>query len=596
MAREMRPNDAYIEFASNFERSIQSSIFTEPKVKVYPLQTGGGKSYYQDREMPLKLKEAFLDMKYIFRLSPTREVAHDGTFLEVHELSKKGKTNFSYVTDPPSTSILDAFGKMPDTVLCISCTHTYFTTHFERLLKYAKHSVLVIEEAHQFIGAADPGRDSYVVNFGYSSEYTAETWQRIALWRDENPRIIGFTATPTAHHKGHTSLSDQFRVCGKLASKKVILPSQAWMNKPHPYSFTKYQGQSSVEPAIHQSIDLLFEREQKLTDLKYYTFDMDNDTYEKLQYLKTEMSMKTEEETFKNIIKESHKSQFGDKLPFLSDNFRSDKDGQINTKLTALYVCGDSRGVWGCSIDEVRETIAKYLVNDCGYQESNKMIATMVEDSSGGNTIWTLDGYPAEKHVENSVLMSRLHDEYDPLRFLLVINRGRSGINVHNLTAGVICRIRDPKEVRTPIPIQIFGRMVRLNPGTGDIVRKEYINNLDNYLKYYSQDYNVDIETVIETIKISNVFDIWHPTNGKAKRTWEESLIEFQNDYVNTTKEGFEYIHEITDIKPKTSFTPINLEVEVECPCDGTKFMVNVNKNVEDWRGNGTLDAFFNMV
>ena len=73
-------------------------------------------------------------------------------------------------------------------------------------------------------------------------------------------------------------------------------------------------------------------------------------------------------------------------------------------------------------------------------------------------------------------------------------------------------------------------------------------------------------------------------------------MIEFQNDYVNTTKEGFEYIHEITDIKPKTSFTPINLEVEVECPCDGTKFMVNVNKNVEDWRGNGTLDAFFNMV
>ena len=589
MAREMRPNDAHAEFASYFEESIGSSIFLEPRVKVFPLQTGGGKSYYQDKEMPLKLKKAFPEMKYIFRLSPTREVAYDGTFVDVSDLS--GEYNFGYVPDPPSTGILDAFGKMPNTVLCISCTHTYFTTNFERLLKYAKESVLVVEETHQFIGAADPGSESYVINFGYTGEYTAETWQRIAKWRDINPRIIGFTATPTEHHKGHTLLSDQFILCGKLADKKVILPSQAWMNTPHPYSFTKYQGQSSVEPAIHQSIDLLFEREQKLIDLKYYTLDMDDDTYEKLQSLKKDFSVQTDEQVIKKIIEDEYKKEFGNELPLLSDDFRTDKDGQINTKLTALYICGDSRGVWGCSIDEVRETIANYLINDCGYQDSDKMIATMVEDNSGGNTVWTLDGYAAEKHVENSLLMQRLHDEYDPLRFLLVINRGRSGINVHNLTAGVICRIRDPKEVKTPIPIQIFGRMVRLNAGTGDIIRKKYANNLDNYLKYYSEDYKVDIETVIETIKTSNVFDIWHPTNGKAKRTWEESLVEFQRDYVNTSQEGFDYLHEFTGIeKPQcNSHVLVNDEIPLNCPYCGS----SIEEKITVWASSGTLDRFF---
>ena len=588
MTREMRPNDAYAKFASNFEESIGSAIFLEPKVKVFPLQTGGGKSYYQDKEMPLELKEAFPEMKYIFRLSPTREVAYDGTFVDVSDLS--GKYNFGYVPDPPSTGILDAFGKMPNTVLCITCTHSYFITNFERLLKYAPESVLVIEEAHQFVGCADSGSESYVINFGYSSEYTAETWQRIAKWRDVNPRILGFTATPTEHHKGHSSLSDQFRVCGKLADKKVILPSQSWMNIPHPYSFTKYQGQSSVEPAIHQSIDLLFEREQKLTDLKYFTFDLDDDTYEKLQYLKKEMSIKTDQECLEHLIEKKYKSEFGDELPEVSDNFRTDKDGQINTKLTALYVCGDSRGVWGCSIDEVRETIAKYLLADCGYEESDKMIATMVEDNSGGNTIWTLDGVPAEK-VDNPSLMKRLHSENDPLRFLLVINRGRSGINVHNLTAGVICRIRDPKEVRTPIPIQIFGRMVRLNPGTGDIIRKQYMNNLNNYLKYYSEDYNVDIETVIETIKVANVFDIWHPTNGKAKRTWEESLIEFQKDYVNTSQEGFDYLYEFTGVeKPQcNSHVQVNNELSLNCPYCGS----SIEEKITEWATSGTLDRFF---
>jgi hypothetical protein len=551
MAREMRPNDAYAEFTSNFVDTISSPIFLEPKVKVFPLQTSGGKTHFQNKEMPIKLKEAFPDMKYIFRLSPTREVAYDGTFVNVSDLS--GEYNFGYVPDPPSTGILDAFGKMPNTVLCISCTHTYFITNFERLLKYASQSVLVIEEAHQFIGCADSGSESYIINFGYSSEYTAETWQKIAKWRDVNPRILGFTATPTEHHKGHSSLSDQFIVCGKLADKKVILPSQAWMNIPHPYSFTKYQGQSSVEPAIHQSVDLLFEREQKLTDLKYFPLERE----EQLS----------------------------------STYLRPDKDVNINTKLTALYVCGDSRGVWGCSIDEVRESIAKYLLADCGYEESDKMIATMVEDSSGGNTVWTLGGIASEKHVENSVLMSRLHDEYDPLRFLLVINRGRSGINVHNLTAGVICRIRDPKEVRTPIPIQIFGRMVRLNTGTGDIIRKEYVNNLDNYLKYYSKDYKVNIETVIETIKVSNVFDIWHPTNGKAKRTWEESLIEFERDYVNTSKEGFDYLHEFTGVeKPQcNSHIQVNDELPLNCPYCGS----SIEQKITEWATSGTLDRFF---
>jgi hypothetical protein len=551
MAREMRPNDAYAEFASNFVDTISSSIFLEPKVKVFPLQTSGGKTHFQNKEMPIKLKEAFPDMKYIFRLSPTREVAYDGTFVDVSDLS--GEYNFGYVPDPPSTGILDAFGKMPNTVLCISCTHTYFTTNFDRLLKYAEHSVLVIEETHQFIGAADPGSESYVINFGYTGEYTAETWQRIARWRDVNPRILGFTATPTEHHKGHSLLSDQFILCGKLADKKVILPSQAWMNTPHPYSFTKYQGQSSVEPAIHQSVDLLFEREQKLTDLKYF-------------------SLEREEQ--------------------LSSTYRRpDKDANINTKLTALYVCGDSRGVWGCSIDDVRKTISEYLLADCGYQDSDKMIATMVEDNSGGNTVWTLGGIASEKHVENSVLMSRLHDEYDPLRFLLVINRGRSGINVHNLTAGVICRIRDPKEVRTPIPIQIFGRMVRLNTGTGDIIRKEYVNNLDNYLKYYSKDYKVNIETVIETIKVSNVFDIWHPTNGKAKRTWEESLVEFERDYVNTSKQGFDYLHEFTGVeKPQcNSHIQVNDELPLNCPYCGS----SIEEKITEWATSGTLDRFF---
>jgi len=40
---------------------------------------------------------------------------------------------------------------------------------------------------------------------------------------------------------------------------------------------------------------------------------------------------------------------------------------------------------------------------------------------------------------------------------------------------------------------------------------------------------------------------------------------------------------------------PFNLEVEVECPCDGSKFKIDVSKEIEEWKGDGTLDAFFNI-
>lgn len=538
MARELLPNKAYAKFALNFEETVNSDKFTGDKVKVFTLQTGGGKSYYQDKEMPLILKKVFPNMKYIFRLSPTKEVANDGTFSQVEELTTD-KLNFSFIQDPPSNSILDCLGRIPNTVLCVSCTHTYFINHFKRLLKYAKDSVLIIEEAHQFIGCADSGPEAYVINFGYSSEYTAETWQRIAEWREINSRILGFTATPTEHHRGNPGLSAQFDVCGELAPLEDILPSQSWINPPKSYSFTKTQGASSIQPAVEQSIELVFERENKLLDLK------------------------------KN-------------------------DPNIKHKLSAVYICGDSRGIWGCSIHETRKIIADYLLTEGFGKESDKMIATMVEDSSGGNTLWGLDG--SREQVEKSdELFTRLQDPNDPVRFLLVINRGRSGINVHNLTAAVICRIRDPREIRTPIPIQIFGRLNRLNPGTGSIVRDEYINNLDNYLRYYSEDYNVDIQTVIETIKITNVFDIWHPSNAKAKRTWEESLVEFEKDYVNTYQKGYDYLYQFTGVEkpPLTKFIPINLEIEREC--NGETVTYNVNKEVSNWKGDGTLDAFFNI-
>lgn len=520
----------YKKFATQFIDTANSKDFTNDKIKIFQLQTGGGKSYFQDKEMPIVLKRAFSELKYIFRLSPTNEVANDGTFEKVEELNGEEYT-FAYAADPIEC-FLHAWKSVENGVLCISCTHTYFTVNFERLLKYAPYSILCVEEAHQFIGCGDKGSIPYGTTTGYSSVYDAQTIQRIEKWGEINSRIIGFTATPTLHHKGFETLSDKFQVCSQLASLEEILPSQAWINKTKEYPYVKHHGKDSVKTSIEESIDSIFDREARLIDLV-------------------------------------------------------SEDKNIIPKLSGLFIAGDRRGVWGCPIDEVREIISNYLLS-IGYDESEKMIATMVEDSSGGVTIYNLNGETTRLRGGATELIERLQDSNDPVRFLIVINRGRSGINVHNLATCVICRIRDPQEVRTPIPIQIFGRMVRLNTGTGDIVRKKYENHLMNYIPGYSMDYDVSYETIVKSISIANAFDIWYPENSKTKRTWKDSLQEFKELYVNSVEDGYNFLKTFAQIKPDIFEQS---STELVCPHCGS----SIQKKVKQWIYDGTLNSFFNI-
>ena len=178
-------------FAENFKKTVNSEKFLSNKLKIFQLQTGGGKSYFQDKEMPLILKNSFSEMVYLFRLSPTNEVAHDGTFENVEELSSEYL--FTY-TEDPRDDILKLAGRAKNSIICVSCTHSYFSTHFDRLVKYAPKSILCIEEAHQFIGCGDEGSIPYVNTFGYHSNYVASTFGLIKRWMEVNPRVIGFTA------------------------------------------------------------------------------------------------------------------------------------------------------------------------------------------------------------------------------------------------------------------------------------------------------------------------------------------------------------------------------------------------------------------
>ena len=115
----------YEQLKKDFEESVRNKdIFESPRIKIIRGQTGLGKSYLQDKVMPTTLKEVFPELKFIIRVSPTTEVANDGTFQSVEELDTN-ETQYFYIEDPTPNAIKNA-KRVDDTVHCISTTHSYF--------------------------------------------------------------------------------------------------------------------------------------------------------------------------------------------------------------------------------------------------------------------------------------------------------------------------------------------------------------------------------------------------------------------------------------------------------------------------------------
>ena len=100
-------------------------------------------------------------------------------------------------------------------VYILSITHARFTNHFESFIKYAKESVLWIEEVHEFLAVGDAGVLAYGYGTGFPSKYAAKCAERFKRWMKVNGRILAFTATPTLHqseydqyildHKGNST-------------------------------------------------------------------------------------------------------------------------------------------------------------------------------------------------------------------------------------------------------------------------------------------------------------------------------------------------------------------------------------------------------
>ena len=287
----MLETKVYGEFCEDVEKVVfDFARFTSKQIKVLQKQMSIGKSFFMGNRLPKMLKEAFPELKFIIRISPTTEVADDD-FLDAIKFDKDCKFRAKRVQGRTSDSLKEDLPDFAssDNVYVFSLTHTRFASEFKAgtFSEYIDKSVLLIEEAHQFLAVGDEGDIPYGWGTGYKSPFDANIAKNLIEWANINGRILAFTATPTIHHTcslpgysydipGTSSkLSDLFDTCNDLASLDDLIETQSWLNEVHPYEFEmggtidskrgKFgAAQDSVREPVWEAIDSLFEREKNL--------------------------------------------------------------------------------------------------------------------------------------------------------------------------------------------------------------------------------------------------------------------------------------------------------------------------------------------
>jgi len=499
-------------------------------VKIITSPTGVGKSQIQDTLLREYIGKYHPNVDIILRLSPTRDVADDGVYSGLYN-GWRGygcKTASDFRKDGGLLNLINQDLELKQK-LCISLTHGSFLSATGNTKKEDEDALvewfvenqhrifLVIEEAHKYLACPCAGGDSARVVFGNAgtAPYFASMPNAIKDWVKTNPRVLAFTATPSVaqdktygiyvdpatgkeelklvEENPHLDFEYRFDVIDCFPDKlEDLLPIQAWL-KPSSY-YTFYKGEPErINYRLRQSVDQLFEKERALEILK-------------------------------------------------------EQDNNINPKRVWLGVFGNTKGgAWSTSPFVAKDLIIEHL------QESGLpnefYIATMTD--KGGYT-YDLNDTRSPKYTEKE-LTAKLNDPHDPTRFLLCINKGTAGLNVHRFGGLFVARVKNIIFDRVENPLQTFGRMVRSATGTDVYSKSDYNNDLRVYIQKYHEEYGVPLDVIVETLKVANTFNITYPIgvqervkkNFYPRDIWGTAMAVFEERYCNSAADGEKFLDDV---------------------------------------------------
>lgn len=203
------------------------------------------------------------------------------------------------------------------------------------------------------------------------------------------------------------------------------------------------------------------------------------------------------------------------------------------SKKTMMVSAGNKNSRFGFDLNYVLGITRKLLAKNCLAVEDEKVIAVMTANKHETG-VYAING-SFEVMTEDEI-KDKLNDLSDPLRIVIVVQKGRMGMNIFTLKSLVSFRPQEKMSsdgvFLSEFAIQTLGRLVRLNVGKS---LSEHVQKYGYDLKYYIHTIsNGQIEKLLE----ANSFDLMLPDTFM----WRVALDKFKTHYVSTTDQARQWI------------------------------------------------------
>jgi len=185
---------------------------------------------------------------------------------------------------------------------------------------------------------------------------------------------------------------------------------------------------------------------------------------------------------------------------------------------------------WGGDISEISKLLIE-INNENKFFPTNELLYIKLDKN-------TKESYSTDKSKKvvydtEDEIKEELDDITSSVRIILVVEKGKAGMNVYSLKYLMSLREYNSKDYRsdefgvmTETAIQIMGRLVRLYAGMSN-------EKFDKISGYNIKKYIKENPKLIEKIKILNSFNVYVPNNY----VWGEAIKEFEELYVTKLKD-----------------------------------------------------------
>tara|TARA_B100000287_G_scaffold419624_1_gene458066 strand:- start:72 stop:1712 length:1641 start_codon:yes stop_codon:yes gene_type:complete len=361
----------------------------------------------------------------------------------------------------------------------------YCTTHagvWTKSSKYGKKLIQYIlqnlkDQVAIFIDEAHTWTVSDAINYLETTgnrpvKYEATLFKSVSKISQISPYIFGITATPNREAKGliDTVGNMKYKIYNEMPPKDLMINKNSWLNKVNLFDVTN---KTSIEKMILQM----------LQDMKK---DIETTGFKKTAIIQCK--------------------------PNLSE-------AQIEERLDK------GQDTWNANIDEIAAIICE-LNNKYNIFDKDKLLYAIMNQSkkNGYSTLGDKETYDDEDEIKED-----LDDTDSSLKILLVVEKGKAGMNVFSLGYMMSLKEFNSKGYKadeygyiTETPLQILGRCVRLWTGqNNDKFVKE--NGEYDIVKYLKNNKNK-----LDIIKILNSFNVYVSNN----QIWEAAIEQFKDSYI----------------------------------------------------------------